>query len=353
MNKIVKYIVSLIFIFVFIFMVLPTINTQTIYVDLEVEAYERYSAQELFPELIKPKSKLSINKIFAYRNISQNEKIDIYEETVFRIKNKTSFYKSNEHIITVRGIDTIPPKIVVDKVDDLVLLGGDNLKDYIDLRVFDYRFGEYNYELKAPDFDVWALEPGEFKTIIDAQDLSNNQTEIEVSYTVDTFFIKEDDSILVWPNKARHLAADFVPNLVDLPRELSENTQAQLQEEAALKYIEMHEALEKETGLSLLITSAYETYKQEEAYSEHQTGLALDIKAPELSVEEFKDSKQYRWIKANTHKYGFVIRYTKDKEDITKIEHKDYHLRYIGVELANYLANNDLCFDEYMMDLND
>ena len=87
--------------------------------------------------------------------------------------------------------------------------------------------------------------------------------------------------------------------------------------------------------------------------SEHHTGLAID-------VEVMVDNK---WIINNDNieisepilkvmhryliKYGFILRYPKQKENITQITYEPWHIRYVGTELANYLNQNNLVLDEY------
>lgn len=72
-------------------------------------------------------------------------------------------------------------------------------------------------------------------------------------------------------------------------------------------------------------------------YSEHQTGLAFDVEATggkchlDKCLGEMGDGK---WLAANAYKYGFIVRYTAGKEDITGYDYEPWHLRYVGIELA-------------------
>lgn len=85
-------------------------------------------------------------------------------------------------------------------------------------------------------------------------------------------------------------------------------------------------------------------------YSEHETGLAVDIVA--LSNQLLDDSQEStpetQWLQENCHKYGFILRYPKDKTDITGIDYESWHYRYVGKEVAAYIEKHDLTFEEYL-----
>ena len=83
-------------------------------------------------------------------------------------------------------------------------------------------------------------------------------------------------------------------------------------------------------------------------YSEHQTGLSLDIFSKEnTTTSNFKDSPAYNWLTENAHKYGFIQRYQKDTEDITGFKEEAWHWRYVGVDAATYIYEHNITFDEY------
>ncbi|MBQ4264704.1 MAG: M15 family metallopeptidase [Clostridia bacterium] len=85
--------------------------------------------------------------------------------------------------------------------------------------------------------------------------------------------------------------------------------------------------------------------------SDHQTGLGIDVinKAGigKKFTEAFGETKQGKWLAENCWDYGFIIRYQKDKEDITGIIYEPWHLRYVGVQVAQYMRDNHLCLEEF------
>lgn len=89
------------------------------------------------------------------------------------------------------------------------------------------------------------------------------------------------------------------------------------------------------------------SYVQKPGYSEHHTGLAVDI--ADTSTWSLEDgSPQFEWLKNNAHKYGFILRYSADKVHLTGISYEPWHYRYVGVVHAYYMYENGLCFEEYI-----
>lgn len=83
--------------------------------------------------------------------------------------------------------------------------------------------------------------------------------------------------------------------------------------------------------------------------SEHQTGLALDVSLEDVGLTEYlEDYEEYKYLKDNIHKYGFIIRYPKNKKSITHISYEPWHLRYVGVKCSTYIYNNNLTLEEYL-----
>lgn len=131
----------------------------------------------------------------------------------------------------------------------------------------------------------------------------------------------------------------------------------------------MRDDVEKELNVKLMINSSYRSYKsQEEIYneykkislkyadsyaarpgfSEHQTGLAIDITSLEHPyAKDFKESTEYEWLKNNCYKYGFILRYPEGKEHITGYNTESWHFRYVGNEIAKKIYEENITLDEY------
>lgn len=79
--------------------------------------------------------------------------------------------------------------------------------------------------------------------------------------------------------------------------------------------------------------------------SEHNLGLAMDITSVENS---FKNSKQYKWLVKNAHKYGFILRYTQKGMSVTGIIYEPWHWRFVGVENAEKIKKSGLTLEQYL-----
>ncbi len=90
---------------------------------------------------------------------------------------------------------------------------------------------------------------------------------------------------------------------------------------------------------------AADTYSARPGFSEHQLGLAIDIRSNTLN-DNLTD-KDYEWMLDNSYKYGFIVRYPKGKQHITQFMEEPWHLRYLGVELATKVHDSGLTYDEY------
>ncbi|MDO4595072.1 MAG: M15 family metallopeptidase [Tissierellia bacterium] len=88
---------------------------------------------------------------------------------------------------------------------------------------------------------------------------------------------------------------------------------------------------------------------EQAGHSEHQTGLAFDLytKGDKYS-DQFRQTKEYNWLKNNSYKYGFIERYPEDKQKITGHKPLCWHFRFVGVENAIEMYENDLCLEEYL-----
>ena len=94
-----------------------------------------------------------------------------------------------------------------------------------------------------------------------------------------------------------------------------------------------------------------DTFSARAGFSEHQTGLALDIGGLDKNLwakEEFKYTDEAIWLKENAYKYGFILRYPEGKEWKTGYMYESWHFRYVGIEHSVNFVNNDLTLEEYL-----
>lgn len=183
----------------------------------------------------------------------------------------------------------------------------------------------------------------------------------------------KEDILLV--NKKNRLPADYEVELITLPDKVNRAAR-----EAYQPLMDMLAAGRKE-GLKFEICSSYRDVKVQErlyiedvialmrkgvpyekayeevaketmpaGHSEHSTGLAFDIVA--LDYQLLDSGQQYTpesiWLRENCAEYGFILRYPKEKEEITQISFESWHFRYVGIEAAKYIMENKITLEEYL-----
>ena len=287
----------------------------------------------------------------------------------------TFTYKGEEKEVKLIVKDTKSPEI--NGVKDIEVLAfttkpdllseitaDDNSKEEIKVEVK----GEYNIEI-----------PGEYNLSYVAKDSSGNEIikefkvivkenqNVKISKTSKGNTIKNyygityiDDVIVV--NKTYSLPSNFAPNnLVTINGYIKvvdyvKNAFNELKSDAS------------SIGLNIYASSGYRSYSdqkyiynnyvkmdgQEKAdtysaragYSEHQTGLAIDVNTIDMT---FDNTEESIWLKEKCYRYGFIIRYPKNKDSITGYMYEPWHIRYVGKELAKKLYNDGqwITLEEY------
>ena len=93
---------------------------------------------------------------------------------------------------------------------------------------------------------------------------------------------------------------------------------------------------------------AADKYSARPGSSEHQSGLCCDVGIEGKDLNAFEGTDEAKWIADNSWKYGFVVRYPQDKEDITGYMYEAWHIRYVGKEAAKYMHEKNLTLEEYL-----
>ena len=88
-----------------------------------------------------------------------------------------------------------------------------------------------------------------------------------------------------------------------------------------------------------------DTYSARPGHSEHQTGLAYDVNTANYG---FVGTAEAYWIEQHCAEFGFIVRYPQGKEKITGYDYEPWHIRYVGVELAQKLQATGQCLEEYL-----
>ena len=124
-----------------------------------------------------------------------------------------------------------------------------------------------------------------------------------------------------------------------------------------------------EEGYTFVVAESYRTYKEQKklynnyansfgqseadlyvarpGHSEYETGLSLDLVPYNKTFKNPKKSEEYKWLRENAYRFGFIFRFEEGKEDITKFDADTWRLRYVGIDAASMIKNEGICFEEY------
>ncbi len=162
---------------------------------------------------------------------------------------------------------------------------------------------------------------------------------------------------LILVNKSNPLSPNYIPeSLVSVPKKYTFKD-ILIDKECLNAYIKMYEA----ANMPFIIYSSYrsyeyqktifkdETYQAKPGYSEHQTGLAIDVTIHNVGlISEFSNTPQGKWLNDNAHLYGFIIRYPENKTNITGYPYEPWHIRYVGCYHAKKMYANNQTLEEYI-----
>lgn len=319
---------------------------------------------------------------YLYKDINSDieiewKDIDTEDNKIYKagIYYGSFIYDNDKKNITLVVVDNTPP--VIDGVKDYEMLAYEVVPDFLDgVTVSDNSMEDIVVTI---DGKYDSEKPGTYVMYYKASDSSNNTTSkefklvvkensnVKISKTKKGNTIKNyygvtyiDDVIIT--NKTYSLPSNFVPNnLVTI------NGYIRIVDYVKDAYNEL-KSDSSVLGLNIYASSGYrsysdqkyiydnyvrmdgmvkaDTYSARAGYSEHQTGLAIDLNTVDMS---FDGTSESNWLKDNCWKYGFIIRYPKDKENITGYMYEPWHIRYVGKELARVLYNNGswLSLEEY------
>ena len=192
---------------------------------------------------------------------------------------------------------------------------------------------------------------------------------LDHDYYTNMIKIEKEDDPLVLVNKYHMLSSNYVPSDLEvISSKYNKGYNNKLRHDARIAFEQMCEAALKD-NIKIYSGSAYRSYSyQQNLYnryvredgkakadtysaragsSEHQTGLATDILSAKIDYISASD-KEYTWLIDNSYKYGYILRYPKGKEKITGYMYEEWHFRYVGIEIAQIIHDDDITYDEYI-----
>ena len=295
-----------------------------------------------FNELI---SKLATNEEFKFKYIDDYYKIDYIDRDNFLKEINTLLDKkySTKDINIIEKInnETMYNYLVENKIDDI--------EEYSKVEIF---------------------KPERIKRYIDNKKDTYDETVLYVNMdrdkkAFDNPNIIKEYSVTELVNKYNKLDETYKADLVQLDK-CTDGEEHYLTKEAKEGWDKLCDAITAD-GLHLGITSSYRSYEDQVStynyylrnngqdyvdkyvatpgYSEHQTGLALDVKS--LVSSPFKTTSEFNWMINNAYKYGFILRYPEDKADILGYSYESWHFRFVGEEIAKTIQEKNIIYEEY------
>ena len=178
---------------------------------------------------------------------------------------------------------------------------------------------------------------------------------------------------LILVNRDYELSNSYEPEDLVKPDVRSDSSATLMRKEAALALEELFAAAKEEANLNLIAASGYRSYRTQELIyerkikntgseekaqllvappgaSEHQLGLAMDVKCPSVDHlnASFGKTKEGQWLRENAHRFGFIIRYKEEWTEITGYAYEPWHIRYVGKTHAQLIYEMDVPLEEYI-----
>ena len=316
-------------------------------------------------QVIKDKKLNTINEKEYSKTLDEVLKNDIFNELfldeyydISYIDDKDFLEKMNKYLLIGYNGNEINDifKLSNSNQEKLLKLEKKDFSKFINIGNFDInKIDRYNDYLESTNYNV--------KDVVTYVNIK-----LDKDFYTDTIEVDNPDSLLVLVNKYNHLPDNYTPsdliyvdgaygNKVPLRSVLKDN------------FISLQEAAKEEININLMPTTAFrnhsfqttlynnyvksdgkekaDTYSARPGYSEHQTGLAIDLKNMALKNTRLTDD-DYKWLQDNAYKYGFIIRFPKDKEFVTGYQFENWHIRYVGLEPAKIIYENNLTLEEYI-----
>lgn len=186
----------------------------------------------------------------------------------------------------------------------------------------------------------------------------------------------EEKGLLILVNKVNPVDRNYIPDdLAEIRYYVPDRAAATryMRAEAAEAFHRLVEAAAAE-GYEIRMTTAYRsydfqkilfdnyvakegeeranTYSARPGQSEHQTGLAADVSSPAVDWQlsnDYGKTEEGKWLAENAHRFGFIIRFPKGKEDITGYQYEPWHIRYVGLTAAKEIYDYNLTLEEFLL----
>ena len=202
----------------------------------------------------------------------------------------------------------------------------------------------------------------------DLQIIKNVNMNLDQTKYKDTYKAEKLNTTKILVNKYYYLDENYVPNNLKKISNQYALDNMKMVDIAADAFEKMAKDAKKE-GLNIVAMSTYrsysyqvdlynryakkdgkeaaDTYSGRPGFSEHQTGLAVDVYNEKQDYTNFEKTKEFDWMQKHAYEYGFILRFPKDKEEETGYIYESWHYRYVGYDIAKYIKDNNISYEEY------
>lgn len=228
-------------------------------------------------------------------------------------------------------------------------------------------FNKLDYYIKKNDLRYTQYKKNNSKLTIE-QIVTHVNIGLDNDYYTNTRHAKNLNTQYILVNKYNFLTEKYIPKnlekinsqyslgnmyLVDYAKEAFEKMAQQAKKEnlsiiamstyRSYKYqVNLYNTYAKKDGKKIA-----DTYSARPGYSEHQTGLAVDVYNGKEPYTNFEVTEEFKWMEKNAYKYGYILRFPKNKTKETGYNYEAWHYRYVGEEIAKYIYNKKISYEEY------
>lgn len=348
-------------------------NRDSILLNNKISNYHKLEKMDYSKEAIK-----KIDKYGIFDIIIKNK----YSKTLDVSLQKDEFDKNNLDLYL--NIKYIDKDDFIEKINKLSNLGYgvDEIKyifnnmNYDDIKYitdFNYINNLKDY-LKYKNFDIKKLNRyinyRDNNSTLDLNDIIMNvNMDLDKKEYVDYKIIENTDSELILVNKYNRLPDNYNPTDLKIIN-INCSVKTLYMRNNAKEAFDALCSDARSLGLSIKAISSYrtnnyqeglyndysnrngtdkaDTYSARARFSEHETGLCVDVMGSNKNYTKFSETNEYKWMIENAHNYGFILRYPKGKENITKYMFESWHFRYVGHDAAKYIYDNNITLEEYI-----
>ncbi len=284
---------------------------------------------------------------------------------ITKVVSHVKYTKSYEYRLLTLGYDeeetnTLIHKLSESRLEELLKRKVDsNIVSFVTEKYFIYENLDKYLEYKKNNRDY---------TNTEVVAIINTEANVEWLDNMKLTDTSKGDLMLV--NRIYGLASDYQPeDIVTVPTKFAYSN-VKLKN-SILENIENLVDDAANEGYTFVVSMGYRTYKEQKnlynsyaksygkseadeyvarpGHSEYETGLSFDLEPYKYKkkVKNIKDSDEYKWLRENAYKYGFIFRFEADKKNLTKFSEDPWRLRYVGIDASTMIYNENICFEEY------